>query len=388
MFTSESVTVGHPDKLCDRISDAVVDRFLERDPHARVTAETAVATGVVFIAAHFGAGTSVEIPEVAREIIRRAGYADPDFNPEDCTVLTSFRELARSGSTADERDLDDAAIEAIPAGDQVNVFGYACRQTANLMPLPIALAHRLAARLTEVRRRHPDLGLFPDGKTQAGVEYRERRPVRIHSLSLISAQKAADQPPAERLREALTEEVIRPAFAEADLAPDDHTRIHINPGGAFVGGGPAVHSGMTGRKNAIDTFGEYSRQSGAALSGKDPNRVDRIGAYAARHAAKNVVAAGLAEECEVQLSYSVGLARPVSLQVETFGTGALADEAIAKRLEGALDFRPAGILKRFGLRHLVRERGGRFFQELAVYGHMGREDLEAPWEATDPDLLA
>ncbi|HKJ89256.1 MAG TPA: methionine adenosyltransferase [Gammaproteobacteria bacterium] len=383
VFTSESVTGGHPDKLCDWISDAVVDRFLEQDPFTRVITEAAVATGVVFIAARFASPATVDIPEVARQVIDHAGYRDPDFNPRDCTVLTRFRELPpEEYSRVDEGDLSDADLDRLPAGNQVNVFGFACRQTDVLLPLPIGMAHGIAARLTEARETTPELGLYPDGKVQVGVEYRDRRPFRIHSVSLIAAQRRAEQPSPARLREALIEEVIRPALEASGLPADGGANLYVNPAGPFIGGGPAAHSGMTGRKNAIDTYGEYSRHSGAALSGKDPSRVDRIGAYAARHAAKNVVAAGLAEECEVQLSYTVGLSRPVSLQVETFGTGKRADAEIARRLEGLLDFRPGGILRRFGLRHLPRERDGRFFQKLAVHGHMGRAGLDLPWEET------
>ncbi|MFA9459597.1 methionine adenosyltransferase [Thiohalorhabdus methylotrophus] len=381
VFTSESVTGGHPDKLCDWISDAVVDRFLERDPFTRVIAEAAVATGVVFIAARFVSRASVDIPEVTRSVIDRAGYRDPDFNPRDCTILTRFRELPGGEySRVDEESLSDEALDRLPAGNQVNVFGFACRQTESFLPLPIWVGHRLASRLAGARHSSPGLGLYPDGKIQVGVEYRDRRPVRIHSVSLIAAQRQADHPSPAALHEALTEEVVRPVLADSGLTDDSHTNIYVNPAGPFIGGGPAAHSGMTGRKNAIDTYGEYSRHSGAALSGKDPSRIDRIGAYAARHAAKNVVAAGLAGECEVQLSYTVGLSRPVSIQVETFGTGRLEDGEIARRLEAVLDFRPGGILRRFGLRHLPQARAGDFFQELAVYGHMGRPELELPWE--------
>lgn len=384
MFTSESVTEGHPDKLCDQISDAVVDRFLQQDPQARVVAECAVATGILFIAVRFDARAAVDIPGVARQVIQQVGYEQPAFNARTCSIMTSINELdAGRGGRVDEREMSEEEVERVPARHQATVFGYACTQSAALMPLPIWLAHQLARQLAAVRRDKRLAYLGPDGKTQVGVEFRERKPHRIHSITLIASRNGAPLPPPASLRDDLLELVIRPVFSSEPIQPDEHTQICINPEEPFSSGGPAVHAGLTGRKNAIDTYGEYARHSGAALSGKDPTRIDRVGAYAARYAAKNVVAAGLAEECEVLLSYSIGRARPVSVQVDTFGTGRLPDEAIGARVQAAFDFRPAGIIRQFNLRELPALRQGGFYRKLAAYGQMGRMDLDLPWEATD-----
>jgi S-adenosylmethionine synthetase len=271
----------------------------------------------------------------------------------------------------------------IPVKNQATVFGFACNQTPVLMPLPIWLAHKLARQLSEVRKQNLLSYLTPDGKTQVGVEYRNRRPYRIHSITVIASQNKKSKPDFEQLQDDIRETVIKPIFEDEDIKPDAQTRIFVNPDGPFVKGGPAAHSGLTGRKNAIDTYGEYAQHSGSALSGKDPVRIDRVGAYAARYAAKNVVAAGLADECEVQLSYSIGLARPVSIQVETFGTGKVAEEEIAILLEKHFDFRLAGIIKQFDLRYLPSLHKGAFYRKLAAYGHVGRTDIELPWEKTD-----
>lgn len=387
MFTSESVTEGHPDKLCDQISDAVVDHILQRDPCSRVIAECAVSTAIVFIAARFSTTASIDFANIARQVINQVGYADHSFNAKTCSILTSLKELpAEDSDSFDERYLSDDQIEQIPVRNQVTVFGYACDQTSALMPLPIWLAHRLARRLTSVRLQKLLPYLAPDGKTQVGIEYRDRRPYRIHSITLIASQgkpSTAGGPDLKRLDHDLREMVIHPILQEEAIKPDDATRIFVNPDGPFLVGGPSVHSGLTGRKNAIDTYGEYSRHSGAALSGKDPMRIDRVGAYIARYAAKNVVAAGLARECEVQLSYSIGLSRPVSVQVETFGTGTLPDARIAQLLESHVDFRIAGIMRQFNLRRLPSLIKGGFYRKLAVYGHVGRMDIGLPWEVTD-----
>ena len=387
MFTSESVTEGHPDKLCDQISDAVVDHILQREPSSRVIAECAVSTAIVFIAARFSTNASIDFANIARQVINQVGYADHSFNAKTCSILTSLKELpAEESDSFDERYLSDEEIERIPVRNQVTVFGYACDQTPALMPLPIWLAHRLARRLTSVRLQKLLPYLAPDGKTQVGVEYRDRRPYRIHSITLIASQgrsSTAGGPDLKRLEQDLREMVIHPILQEAEVKPDDRTRIFVNPDGPFIVGGPSIHSGLTGRKNAIDTYGEYSRHSGAALSGKDPMRIDRVGAYIARYAAKNVVAAELARECEVQLSYSIGLSRPVSVQVETFGTGKLPDARIAQLLESHVDFRIAGIMKQFNLRYLPSLIKGGFYRKLAVYGHVGRMDIGLPWEVTD-----
>jgi S-adenosylmethionine synthetase len=384
IFTSESVTEGHPDKLCDQISDALVDRFLVQDPFAQITAECAVATGILFVAARFAAEAAVDIPGIARQVVAEAGYERDGFDPKTCSVMTSLTEISPAARPcADERYLDDAEIERIPAHNQTTVFGYACTQTPDLMPLPIWLCHKLARRLAEMRRGGDLPYLAPDGKTQVAVEYAGGRPRRIHGLSIIAALDADRAPSDNRLREDLIESVVRPAFAGEALAPDAETAMFFNPGGSFLVGGPAMHAGLTGRKNGVDTYGEYARQSDSALSGKDPSRIDRVGAYAARYAAKNVVAAGLAEECEVQLCYTIGQSRPVSMRVETFGTGSRPDGEIAARVAGAVDFRPAGIVRRFQLRHLPGMAKGWFYRRLSAYGHVGRTDMALPWEETD-----
>lgn len=387
MFTSESVAEGHPDKLCDQISDAIVDHILRRDPQARVVAEAAVATSIVFIAARFDSLVAVDFPYVAREVISQVGYTTGVFNGKTCSIVTSLKELPQEEySRFDERELTEGEIDAVTVRNQVTVFGFACRQTAAFMPLPIWLAHKLARRLTSVRFQKILPYLTPDGWTQVGVEYENREPRRIHSITVIATQ-ANPETSLERLRDDILQTVIEPAFQDEPLKPDGGTRIFINPEGVFLTGGPSIHSGLTGRKNAIDTYGEYSRHSGAALSGKDPLRIDRSGAYAARYAAKNVVAAGLADECEVLLSYTIGLARPVSIQVETFGTGRISDSKITTRIERHFDFRPAAILKQFNLRYLpVTIRGG-FYRKLAAYGHVGRMDIGLPWEMTDKAAL-
>jgi S-adenosylmethionine synthetase len=387
IFTSESVTEGHPDKLCDQISDAIVDRFLRQDPAAAIIAECGVSTAIVFIAARFAADASVDIPEVARQVITQIGYEQPDFNGKTCSVVTSLQEMPRDDRRRlDENDLPEEEMDRLTVKNQVTVFGYACNQTPTLMPPPIWLAHKLARRLTSVRLQKLLPYLTPDGKTQVGVEYRDRRPYRIHSITVIASQShapATGGPDGKQLQDDLKEAVIDVVFQEENIKPDRDTHIFINPDGLFIGGGPAVHAGLTGRKTAIDTYGEYARHSGAALSGKDPSRIDRVGAYVARYAAKNVVAAGLAEECEVQLSYSIGLSRPVSVEVETFGTGKIADDAITTLVKEHFDFRLAGIIRQFNLRRLPSLVKGGFYRKLAAYGHVGRTDISLAWEVTD-----
>jgi S-adenosylmethionine synthetase len=383
IFTSESVTEGHPDKLCDQISDAVLDRFLQEDPLARAVVECAVATGVVFVAARYLARAIVDVPHIARQVISQAGYERRDFNAKTTSIVTSLNECAFSSAPRDERLLGDEEIECVSATHQATVFGYACDQTAALLPLPIWLAHKLARRLSTARFQKGCDWLRPDGKTQVGIEFRARRPARVHSITLLAAHDPEAVPEPARLRELLIEHVVAPAFVDEPVRPDAATELFVNPDGPFPVGGPSVHAGLTGRKNAIDTYGEYARMGGAALSGKDPLRIDRVGAYAARYAAKNVVAAGLASECEVQLSYAIGRARPVSVQVETFGSGRIADAEIAARIEAQFDFRPAAIVRQFNLRALPALTRGGFFRRLAAYGHVGRMDLGLPWEATD-----
>jgi len=387
MFISESVTEGHPDKLCDQISDAIVDHFLQQDPYSRIRAECAVFTNIVFIAARFESNASVDFPNIARKVISQVGYERNTFNAKTCSILTGLKELRQERVCfIDERNLSDNEIERIPVYDQATVFGFACNQTASYMPLPVWLAHKLARRLASVRLQHILPYLEPDGKTQVGVEYKNGRPNRIHSITIIARQdKAATNggPDLKRLHDDMMEHVIYPTFHDEEIMPDSRTKIFVNPEGPVITGGPSVHSGLTGRKNAVDTYGEYSRHSGSALSGKDPLRIDRIGAYAARYAAKNIVAAGLANECEIQLSYSIGLSRPVSIQVETFGTGKISDEQIAKLIDRHFDFRLAGIIKQFNLRYLPLIIKGGFYRKLAAYGHVGRMDIGLPWELTD-----
>ena len=387
IFSSESVTEGHPDKLCDQISDAIVDHFLQQDPFSSVIAECAVSTAILFIAARFSSAAYVDFSNVARGVISQIGYEQKDFNSKTCSIITSLKELPEEGVRSfDERRLSDEEIDLIPVRNQVTLFGFACNQTASCMPLPVWLAHKLSRKLTSVRIQRTLPYLMPDGKTQVGVEYRDSRPHRIHSITVIASQIRSTQkggPDLDRLRDDIIQTVIRPAFHDESVRPDDRTRIFINPDGPFIVGGPSVHSGLTGRKNAIDTYGEYSRHSGAALSGKDPVRIDRVGAYAARYAAKNVIAAGLAGECEVQLSYSIGLARPVSIQVETFGTGTIPDDKIGSLVERHFDFRLASIMRQFNLRFLPSTIKGGFYRKLSAYGHVGRMDIGLPWEVTD-----
>jgi S-adenosylmethionine synthetase len=388
MFTSESVTEGHPDKLCDQISDGIVDRFLQRDPFSRIIAECAVSTAIIFIAARFSSRASVDVTYVAREVINQVGYEERAFNSKTCSIVTSLSEMpASEGDLIDEKKLSEEEMDNVAVKNQATVFGYACGQTAAYLPLPIWLAHKLARRLTSVRLQKILPYLAPDGKTQVGVEYSDRKACRIHSITVVTSQKRREEPDAHRLTEDIIENVVKPVFADETMQPDAKTQIFVNPDGLFLLGGPAIHSGLTGRKNAIDTYGEYARHSGAALSGKDPTRIDRIGAYAARYAAKNVVVAGLAAECEVQLSYSIGLAKPVSIQVQTFGTGRLPDEHIAGLIEKHFDFRLAGIIKQFNLRYLPATIKGGFYRKLAAYGHVGRMDIGLPWEVTDKAQL-
>jgi len=380
IFTSESVTAGHPDKLCDQISDAAVDAFLREDAGARVVIECAVATGIVFLAARFTATGVVDLPALARAVIKDAGYVGPEFDARKCSILTSLNELPRTMREPPPALFDDGVAEGWPAQDQANAFGYACRDTPELMPLPITLAHRLVRGLDDLRHDGVEW-LAPDGKSQVSVEYRDDRPARIHTVSLTAtvAPEAQAAIATEPLRA-----LIDRAFADDDFKPDADTVLRINAAVPYETGGPARHAGLTGRKNGVDTYGEIARQSGAALSGKDPSRIDRIGAYAARHAAKNVVAAGLAERCEVHLAYAIGQTRPLSIDAETFGTGQVADEVIAARLECELDFRPAAIAQRFGLRTRPAEAGDKgFYRPLATYGHFGRPELDLPWEALD-----
>jgi S-adenosylmethionine synthetase len=382
IFVSESVTEGHPDKLCDQISDAIVDCFLDQQPHARVNAECAVSTGILFIAAHFTEGISADVSDVAREVIASIGYRESELSANSCSILTSLSETSAPAiEAASLANLGDEELEAMPSRHQATVFGYACDHTPSYMPVPVTIAHELARSLDDARRESALPWLSPDNKVQVAVEFIDHRPVRVHSVILTLTGDASTAPAERSLEGVLKEAALDRVFEQAELSPDKKTRLLVNPGGPLIPGGPRAHAGLTGRKTAIDTYGEYARHGGAALSGKDPWRVDRLGAYAARHAAKNIVAAGLARRCEVALSYAIGRAAPLSLTVETFGTGTLSDVEMGARLRKATDFRPAAVARRFELEAAIA--GGGFFRPLAVYGHFGRPNLDLPWERTD-----
>jgi S-adenosylmethionine synthetase len=383
IFTSESMTAGHPDKLCDQVSDAIVDHYLTQDPNARIVAESVVASGVMFISTHYASKATLDIADIARQVIREVGYPKQVFDADSCTIMTSFTDHTATDYLPINFDqIDDEYIDRLSSKHQVTVFGYACNQTPDLMPLPIWLAHRLAARLDAPQINKVVPYLLPDGKVQVGIEYRDGKPVRIHGITLVASQSDASVGVAQ-LREDLLAHVVEPVLKKGDWQLDKKTQVSVNPEGLLIGGGPAAHSGLTGRKTGVDTYGEYARHSGAALSGKDPLRIDRVGAYAARYAAKNLVAAGLAEECEVVLSYAVGSAGPVSVRVRAECDGKLDDRELAERLRKVFDFRLGAIVRDFGLTKLPAQGSDGFYRKLASYGQMGRSDLDAPWERTD-----
>ena len=376
-FSSESVTEGHPDKICDQISDAVLDAILAQDPTGRVACETCCTTGLVMVMGEITTNCYVDIPRIARDVILDIGYdrAKYGFDGQTCAIITSIDEQSGDIAMGVDKSLESKnGSDELEngAGDQGMMFGFACDETPELMPLPISLAHKLSRRLTEVRKNGTLRYLRPDGKTQVTVEYEDDRPVRIDTI-VVSTQHAEDVT-LEQIREDILREVVTPTIP-AELL-DENTRYFVNPTGRFVIGGPAGDSGLTGRKIIVDTYGGYARHGGGAFSGKDPTKVDRSAAYAARWVAKNVVAAGLAHKCEIELAYAIGVAHPVSVMVDTFGTGSIPDAEIEAAIEKVFDLRPTAIINRLDLRRPI-------YRALASYGHMGREDLGVSWEKTD-----
>jgi S-adenosylmethionine synthetase len=388
LFTSESVTEGHPDKICDQISDAVLDAFLTVDPHARVACEVAVTTGLVMVIGEISTKADyVDIPSIARKTVRDIGYtrAKYGFDADTCAVITSINEQSpdiAQGVNVGLESRDESAdvtkeSDNIGAGDQGLMFGFAVNETPELMPLPISLAHRLARRLAEVRKSGILDYLRPDGKTQVTIEYEDDKPVRVDTI-VVSTQHAEDVTQ-DRIRQDVLEHVVKPVVPEQWI--DAKTKYFINPTGRFVIGGPQGDAGLTGRKIIVDTYGGYARHGGGAFSGKDPTKVDRSAAYAARYVAKNIVAAGLADKCEIQLAYAIGVAQPVSISVDTYGTGKISEEKLSQLIRENFDLRPAGIIRMLDLRRPI-------YRPTAAYGHFGRDDLNVPWERTDKaDLL-
>ncbi|MBQ1437010.1 MAG: methionine adenosyltransferase [Ruminococcus sp.] len=379
LFTSESVTEGHPDKLCDKISDAILDKILEQDKNAHVACETTATTGVIHIMGEISSSATVDFTATAREVVRDIGYSNPayGFDADSCAVLISMDkqspDIAMGVNESFElKDGDDDADNQIGAGDQGMMFGYACSETPELMPLPISLAHKLAAQLTKVRKDGALTYLRPDGKTQVTVEYDDGKAVRVDTV-VVSTQHD-DDVSLRQIRGDLIEKVIKPVLPENLF--DDETKIFINPTGRFVIGGPVGDAGLTGRKIIVDTYGGFSRHGGGAFSGKDPTKVDRSAAYYCRYIAKNIVAAGLAERCEIQLAYAIGVAKPVSIMVDAFGTSKYSNEQLSKAVEKVFDCRPNSIIRQLKLTETK-------YYPLAAYGHMGREELGVSWEQTD-----
>ncbi|MCT4687991.1 methionine adenosyltransferase [Vallitalea sp.] len=381
LFTSESVTEGHPDKMCDQISDTVLDSILAKDPNARVACETAVTTGLVLVMGEITTNCYVDIPKLVRETIRGIGYdrAKYGFDCDTCSVLTSLDEQSTDiamgvdeALESKEGKMSEEELEATGAGDQGMMFGFACDETEELMPMPISLAHRLTRRLTEVRKNKTLKYLRPDGKAQVTVEYIDDKPVRVDTV-VVSTQHNCDVQ-LETIKKDIIEHVIKPVISEELL--DDETKYLINPTGRFVIGGPQGDSGLTGRKIIVDTYGGYASHGGGAFSGKDPTKVDRSAAYAARYVAKNIVAAGIASKCEVVLAYAIGVAKPVSVLVNTYNTGKISDDKITDLINEHFDLRPAAIIRDLDLRRPI-------YKQTAAYGHFGRTDIDLPWEKTD-----
>lgn len=379
LFTSESVTEGHPDKICDKISDSVLDAIIKEDPTARVACETICTTGMVLVMGEISTSAYVDIPKIARNAICEIGYDAPEkgFDGNTCAVITTLDEQSPDIALGVDHSFEEKhggkdAYDEFGAGDQGMMFGFACTETPELMPLPIALAHRLSRQLTEVRKNGTLPYLLPDGKTQVTVEYDDNKPVRVETV-VVSSQHTADVS-LETIREGIIAEVIKPIIPAEFF--DDSTIIYVNPTGRFVVGGPVGDSGLTGRKIIVDTYGGYASHGGGAFSGKDPTKVDRSASYAARYVAKNIVAAGLAERCEVQVAYAIGVAKPVSVRVNTYGTSSYDDDRLAQAVNSVFDLRPAAIIDKLELRRPI-------YAPLAAYGHVGRTDLDLPWEKTD-----
>lgn len=399
-FTSESVTEGHPDKVCDQISDAILDAFLTQDQTSRVAAETSVTTGLVLVSGEVSSNTYVDIPGVVRKTIQQIGYEGAHgggFDAATCAVITSIDEQSSDIAGGVNTSLETRAevcqqhdeLDTVGAGDQGMMFGYACNETPELMPMPISLAHKLALKLSEVRKNNSLYYLRPDGKTQVTVEYVDGKPHRIDTVIISTQHEPVINGETENVRIQdiiagdLRKLVIEPVFKQNQVKLDPETKVYINPSGRFVLGGPLADAGLTGRKIIVDTYGGYSRHGGGAFSGKDPTKVDRSAAYAARYVAKNIVAAGLADKCELQIAYAIGMAKPVSVMVETFGTAKIDEEKIEELVKKHFDLRPAAIIKTFNLRGLPAINNGDFYRLLAAYGHMGRTDLNVPWENID-----